>query len=150
MRIILSFPENNKHTSLIVRGFIKINIHFISVYLGITETRVDFNIPCTLRKTKTKWYQNRNTLVANNPAENQDRKTCFGYVFFMSSFKVSNKNSIFKLPPSQKWFWCGLYFIIKLQMNDNRNSELNNLNDYEMFGFLGEKPCLWLRLTGGR
>lgn len=97
-----------------------------------------------------KWYQNKNTLVANNPAENEDRKNCVGYVFFMSSFKVSNKNSIFKLPPSQKWFWCGLYFITKLQMNDNRNTELNNLNDYEMFGFWGEKPCLWLRLTGGR
>lgn len=62
-------------------GVYKNKYHFISVYLGITETRVDFNIPCTLRKTKAKWYQNRNTLVANNPAENEDRKNCFVMYF---------------------------------------------------------------------
>lgn len=35
--------------------------------------------------------------MVNNFVENEDCKNCFGYVFFMSLFKVLNKNFIFKL-----------------------------------------------------
>lgn len=37
-------------------GVYKNKYYFISVYLGIIEIRVDFNILCILCKIKMKWY----------------------------------------------------------------------------------------------